>query len=79
VADRRQFRGKAFKKRSRTSSIHVMGLCQKFRNIHVALSRLPVLAAIGRLRYAELDMRGMMSLAKAELDLASSIQTTPHI
>jgi hypothetical protein len=37
--------GEAFKVRSRTPRIHIMGLRQKFRNLHVVLFWLPVLTA----------------------------------
>src|SRR5579859_5179227 len=46
VADRRHRGGEAFKIASRTPRIHVMGLRQKFGNVHVNLSWPPELAAI---------------------------------
>ena len=36
----------ALKIRSRTPRVHLVGLRQKFRNVHVVLSRLPVLTAV---------------------------------
>jgi hypothetical protein len=52
VAGRRHRGGEAFKITSRSPGIHVVGLRQKFRNIHVVLSRPPVERPLERLRYA---------------------------
>ena len=67
VADRRHLGGEAFKIRSRTPSIHVTGLRQKFRNLHVVLSA----AGLGsRLKttLCRAQTAGAMAFDEAELE-----------
>ena len=64
VADRRHRGGETFKIASRTPRIHVMGVRQKFGNVHVVLSGPPVRRLSESLRYAALAVLVRLATVK---------------
>lgn len=64
VADHRHCGGETFKIASRSPRIHVMGVRQKFGNVHVVLSGPPLRRLSESLRYAAFDVPGRSSKVK---------------
>ena len=79
VADRRHRGSEAFKIASRTPRIHVMGVRQKFGNLHVVLSGPPVRRPSERLRYAEFDIPGHAVYGEVDLETAGPGFVQPRI